>query len=196
MGEIDFQAVVAASGLAVGVLDRQHRYAYANAALEQLWGLSPTALSGSSGEALLSMADVPRWNAALEDVFDTGRAQELEFAVQTASGERRCVASLSRLSEALVRVAWRDITELPARLAVEQQARRDAEATRDRTRRLHQLIEMLSGALAQEAVTRILVDAGRGALDAGAGFAWLLREDGALELAACEHGGSEERLET
>jgi hypothetical protein len=39
-----------------------------------------------------------------------------------------------------------------------------------------------------------MVDAGREALGAKAGFAWLLRDDAYLELAGYEHGGDGRRI--
>jgi two-component system CheB/CheR fusion protein len=71
----------------------------------------------------------------------------------------------------------------------EHEARRDAEEARDRTRRLQDLTAMLSSALDQRRVVAILLDAGRGALGAAAGFTWLLRDPDTLELAGYELGG-------
>src|SRR6187402_39019 len=86
-----------------------------------------------------------------------------------------------------------DATELL--LAAEQRARRLAEAARDRTRRLQALTAMLSGAVERPAVLSIMVDAGRGALGASAGFAWWLRDDDVVELAASAHAGTVGRLD-
>ncbi|HEX8111432.1 MAG TPA: GAF domain-containing protein, partial [Kofleriaceae bacterium] len=79
--------------------------------------------------------------------------------------------------------------------AAEQEARRHAEEARDRTRRLQNLTAMLSSALDQHRVVSILVDAGRSALGAGAGFAWLLRDPDTLELAGWELAGRSSRLD-
>ena len=87
------------------------------------------------------------------------------------------------------RVSDRVQASIRARLfETERGARRRAEEARDRTRRLQRLTEMLSGAPDQNAVMHLMVSAGREALDASAGFAWLLR-DTELELAASEHDG-------
>ncbi|MBV8759435.1 MAG: GAF domain-containing protein, partial [Deltaproteobacteria bacterium] len=77
----------------------------------------------------------------------------------------------------------------------EQDARRRAEAARDRTRRLQELTARLSGALDAAEVAQILVSTGSSALGAAAGFAWLLRNDGMLELVAAEHRGAREPVD-
>src|SRR4051812_5225238 len=76
----------------------------------------------------------------------------------------------------------------------EQEARRQAEAARDRTRRLQTLTAALSGVIERHRVVAIMVDAGRDALGAAAGFAWLLRDDATLELAGFEDPGRPDRL--
>jgi PAS domain S-box-containing protein len=68
------------------------------------------------------------------------------------------------------------------------------EDARDRTRRLQALTATLSGALERPQVLSILADAGRGALDAAAGFAWWLRGD-MVELTAGEPAGQVGRVE-
>jgi PAS domain S-box-containing protein len=73
--------------------------------------------------------------------------------------------------------------------AAEQEARRHAEEARDRTRRLQTLMVSLSSAVEKHQVVLIMVDAGRAALGAAAGFAWLLRDEATLELAGCEPAG-------
>ena len=80
-------------------------------------------------------------------------------------------------------------------LAAEHEARRHAEQARDRTRRLQRLTAALSGAIEEHQVVSIMVDAGRDALGAAAGFAWLLRNADTLELAGSEHGGRPGRLD-
>src|ERR1043165_9434434 len=65
---------------------------------------------------------------------------------------------------------------------------------RDRTRQLQTLTAALSGALDRDRVVTIMVDAGREALGAKAGFAWLLRDETHLELAGYEHGGDARRV--
>ncbi len=80
-------------------------------------------------------------------------------------------------------------------LAAEQSARRNAEEARDRTRRLQHLTEMLSRANEQSEIMSIMVSAGRNALGAYSGIAWLLRDEQTLELGAYEHSGDPGRLE-
>ena len=71
--------------------------------------------------------------------------------------------------------------------AAERHARRIAEDARDRARRLQELTVALGSAVEKSRVVTIFVDAGRAALGAAAGFAWLLRDEHTLELVAAEH---------
>ncbi len=71
----------------------------------------------------------------------------------------------------------------------EQQARRQAEAARDRTRRLQKLTEALLGAVEKTQVASIMVDAGRAALGAAAGFVWLRGDGDNLELVVHDDAG-------
>jgi PAS domain S-box-containing protein len=80
-------------------------------------------------------------------------------------------------------------------LAAEQSARRNAEEARDRTRQLQHLTEMLSRTNEQSEIMSIMVSAGRDALGAYSGLAWLLRDEHTLELGAYEHNGDPGRLE-
>ncbi len=66
----------------------------------------------------------------------------------------------------------------------ERQARRAAEAARDRTRRLQELTSKLSRAVEEAQVVSTIVDAGREAIGAQEGAAWLLRDASTLELVA------------
>ena len=73
--------------------------------------------------------------------------------------------------------------------AAEQEARRRAEEARDRMRRLQQLTARLSLAVDPLHVARTMVDAGRDALGADGGVAWMLSADRQrLEMAAHELG--------
>ncbi|MDB4979898.1 MAG: hypothetical protein JWM82_650 [Myxococcales bacterium] len=108
------------------------------------------------------------------------------------SGRRYEEADLDMLAELARRTG---IALENARLfAAEQHARSNAEEARDRTRRLQKLTATLSGATEKSDVVSIMVDAGREALGAAAGFAWLLRDPDTLELAAAKHGGKTGRL--
>jgi PAS domain S-box-containing protein len=103
------------------------------------------------------------------------------------SGRRYHEADLDMLAELARRTG---IALDNARLfAAEQDARRHAEAARDRTRRLQALTATLSGLVEKHQVVSVMVDAGRDALGAGAGFAWLVRDAEVLELAGYEHAG-------
>jgi PAS domain S-box-containing protein len=109
------------------------------------------------------------------------------------SGRRYDEADLDMLAELARRTG---IALDNARLfAAEQEARRHAEEARDRMRRLQKLTATLSSAVEKHQVVSIMVDAGRAALGAAAGFAWLLRDDATLELAGCEHAGKPGRIE-
>lgn len=79
--------------------------------------------------------------------------------------------------------------------AAEQHMRRRAEDARDRTRALQTLTTKLLAAVDEGEVTAILVDAGRAALGATAGFAWLLAGADELRLSAAESGGGRVPLE-
>jgi PAS domain S-box-containing protein len=78
--------------------------------------------------------------------------------------------------------------------AAEQEARRVAEAATDRTRRLQELTTALSTSLEKHQVASVFVDAGRAAVGAAAGYAWLLRDEETLELAAAKDGLPSARL--
>jgi signal transduction histidine kinase/CheY-like chemotaxis protein len=84
---------------------------------------------------------------------------------------------------------------LPQDATVAGQDFRALVEARDRTRRLRALTSALASAIDPLQVASIMVDAGRGVLGAGAGFAWLLRDDDTLELAAAEHGGRPGRMD-
>jgi K+-sensing histidine kinase KdpD len=85
--------------------------------------------------------------------------------------------------------------DFEALIEAEQRARRQAEMARDRTRRLQELTSALSGAIEKTQVASILVDAGRAALGAAAGFVWLERDHDTLELVAQAHDGRRGELD-
>jgi PAS domain S-box-containing protein len=116
----------------------------------------------------------------------------LTFAM-AESGRRYEPADLDVLGELARRTGI--ALENARLLAAEREARRLAEEARDRTRRLQQLTVALSSVVEKRQVMSVMVDAARRALGAGAGFAWLLRDEATLELAACEHGGKGGRIE-
>ncbi len=111
----------------------------------------------------------------------------------TDSGRRYAEADLDMLSELARRTG---IALENARLfEAEQQARRQAEAARDRTRRLQKLTEALLGAVDKTHVASIMVDAGRAALGAAAGFVWMQRDAETLELVAHDDAGKAGQLD-
>ncbi|MES1164749.1 MAG: GAF domain-containing protein, partial [Verrucomicrobiota bacterium] len=111
----------------------------------------------------------------------------------TDSGRRYTEADLDMLSELARRTG---IALDNARLfEAEQQARRQAEAARDRTRRLQNLTEALLGAVEKAQVAAIMVDAGRATLGAAAGFVWLQRDADTLELVAYDDAGRPGQIE-
>jgi len=124
-----------------------------------------------------------------------GRAGVLGAVTFTMAGSGRVyeAGDLAMLAELARRTG---IALDNARLfAAEQEARRHAEEARDRTRRLQDLTAMLSSALDQHRVVSILVDAGRAALGAASGIAWLLRDPDTLELAGCALAGPNPRID-
>jgi PAS domain S-box-containing protein len=80
------------------------------------------------------------------------------------------------------------------RLDAEQRARRHAEEASNRTRRLQMLTETLSSVVEPDEAVRVMVLAGRNALGAAAGFAWLLREPDTLVLTAAQYDREPARL--
>lgn len=209
MFDLAFRGLVESSPDAIAFFDREHRCVYANAALERMWGVPRAELLGQRADARLAAAHAAAWAAAVEDVFRSGRARELEFSLEQPDAERHFVARFQLLLGEHVSCVCRDITEQPARLAqrtvmaldnarlltAEQQAQRSAEEARDRTRRLQALTDVLSGAADKDSVIELMVSAGRDALGAAGGLAWLLRDEATLELSAIEHGGNFEWLD-
>jgi PAS domain S-box-containing protein len=75
--------------------DRRRRYVYANPAIEEYTGQPPAAFLGKTHRDLaLAAAHVERWDAALDDVFATGRPATLEFDFRTPKGMRSFEARL------------------------------------------------------------------------------------------------------
>jgi PAS domain S-box-containing protein len=106
--------------------------------------------------------------------------------VMARSGRLYDDADLETLSELAQRMGA--ALESARSFEAEQLARHRAEEARDRMRRLQKLTEALSGALDRDSVVELMVSAGRQALGADAGFAWLVRDGNYLELVAHEHG--------
>jgi PAS domain S-box-containing protein len=206
--QLDFRGLVDAATDVIAVFDRDRRYVYINAALERVTGVSGASVLGKRNDEVMTPDDALVWTEALDDVSRSGRQRSIEATLMTPRGPRRFASVLTAVSDGLVCAVSRDITEIGrgydevdldmftelarrtgvaldnARLlAAEQEARRHAEEARDRTRLLQRLTAALSGALDEHDVVSIMVVAGRDALGAGAGFAWLLRGGDTLELA-------------
>jgi PAS domain S-box-containing protein len=65
------------------------RYSYVNPIIEEYTGLAPRALLGRTNrEVGMSAENVQSWEAALREVFTTGRATTKEFTFDTPRGER------------------------------------------------------------------------------------------------------------
>ena len=219
--QLDFRGLVDAATDVIAVFDRDRRYVYINAALERVTGVPGASVLGKRNDEVMPPDDALVWTEALDDVSRSGRPRTIEATLATPHGPRRFASVLTAVSDGLVCAVSRDITEIGrgydevdldmftelarrtgvaldnARLlAAEQEARRHAEEARDRIRQLQRLTAALSGAVDEHDVVSIMVDAARDALDAGAGFAWLLRGADTLELAGSAHDDKPSRLDS
>jgi len=176
----------AADGIAI--FDRAQRYVYVNAALERALGAPAAMLLGKRNDSLMTPDEAAAWSKALEDVLRSGRSRAIEYAIATPEGPRWFASTITRVPGELVCAVSRDVTEA-------RRARHHAEEARDRTRRLQRLTATLSRAVEKHQVVSIMVDAGRDALGAAAGFAWLVH-DGVLELAGYDHAGNAGQLDS
>jgi PAS domain S-box-containing protein len=213
VGQLDFRGLVDAAADVIAVFDRDRRYVYINAAQERATGVPGASVLGKRNDEVMTADDALVWTEALDDVSRSGRPRTIESTLATPRGPRRFASVLTAVSDGMVCAVSRDITEVErgydevdldiltelarrtgvaldnARLlAAEQEARRHAEEARDRTRRLQRLTAALSGALDERDVVSIMVGAGRDALGAEAGVAWLLRGGDTLEVAASSYG--------
>jgi PAS domain-containing protein len=171
--DLDFRGLVEGSPDAIAVFDREHRYVYANAALERVWDIPAAEVLGERVDERMPGADGVAWAAAIESVFQIGLPRGLELTRELAAGARHFSVLFLRLGGEHVSAVAHEVTELHADrllvtaaeleakrsheaahylasarlLAAEQHARRSAEEARDRTRRLQALTEVLSGAV-------------------------------------------------
>jgi len=180
----DFRALVEAARDVIAVLDRDGRYLFVNDAIERATGVPPAALVGKSNDELMTPVEAAPWRTAIATVLATGIAQEVDCTLDTPRGRRTFSALISRLDDSHVTAISRDITDLRA-----------AERSRDRTRQLHTLTTAVSRATESTQVLTIFADAGRHALGASAGFAWMLRDADTLVLAATAHDGRNPSIE-
>ncbi len=219
--QLDFRGLVDAATDVIAVFDRDRRYVYINAAQERATGVPGASMLGKRNDEVMLPDDALVWTEALDDVNRSGRARTIESTIATPRGPRRFASVLTAVSDGLVCAVSRDITEIGrgydevdldmftelarrtgvaldnARLlAAEQEARRHAEEARDRTRLLQRLTALLSSVVEEHDVVSIMVVAGRDALGAGAGFAWLLRGGGTLEIAGSSCRDEQVRLDS
>jgi two-component system CheB/CheR fusion protein len=180
----------------IGVFDHEQRFVYLNPALERATGVPASTLLGRRNDDAMLPEEAALWSEALDEVRRSGRDREIECTIATPRGPRRFASVITRVPGDLLCAVSRDITELAeARRAHEAALARRAGVALDRTRRLQELTAALSGAVEKHQVVSIMVDAGRSGLGAGGGFAWLLRDDATLELAAFELSGRPGRLD-
>jgi PAS domain S-box-containing protein len=184
--EIDFRGLIEASPDAIAVLDRDCQFVYANASFGVLRELAAAAHGESPFD--VQHAQNHPWRAAVEAVLQSGGSRELEWGLETPRGARRFSALLSSMPGLLVRVVSRDVTELYAGRgqvsgSASDETPRD-ETLADRKRDLQRLTHELSGAIDEDRAVMIMVAAGRAALGAAAGLAWLLSDADTLELSA------------
>jgi PAS domain S-box-containing protein len=212
VAQLDFRGLVDAATDVIAVFDRDRRFVYINVAQERVTGVPGASLLGKRNDEVMPPDDALVWTEALDDVSRSGRQRTIECTVATPCGPRRFATMLTAVSDGLVCAVSRDITEIGRRydeidldmftelarrtgaaldnarlLAAEQEARRHAEQARDRTRQLQRLTAALSGALDEHGVASTMVEAGRDALDAVAGVAWLLRGGDTLECAGSQY---------
>jgi PAS domain S-box-containing protein len=129
-------------------------YRYVNPIVEEYTGLAPKALLGKTNrEVGMSRRNVQSWEAALLEVFNTGRSTVKEFTFDTPKGERyfesRLVPEVATVgSTRSVLVITRDITERK-RAEEERERLRRAEADLTRVTRVSTMGE-LTASLAHE----------------------------------------------
>ena len=125
----------------VARFDPEHRFAYANPAVEAAFGIPQAALAGRThAELPVPPAFAARWDAALDRVFGSGAGEEMAFEYATPRGPRhfesRFIPEPGAAGDvASVLVFTRDVTErvqgaraLAAALESAQVARDAAEA--------------------------------------------------------------------
>ena len=159
----------------VAVYDRDARLVYVNAASERLMERPRADLLGRSlWDVFPDEASAPV-REAFARVLARGLPEtfEHEYAPWGRSFRNR----IYPWGEGLCFIAT-EITEEKRSARQVEAARRAAEWAADRTHRLQRLTETLLGARTQTDVASAVVYAGGRALDAAAGYAWLLSADG------------------
>ncbi|HET9624339.1 MAG TPA: GAF domain-containing protein [Kofleriaceae bacterium] len=139
-------------------------------------------LAGGPAELVLGDDAAAYRSSVVAAISARGRVLGAITLVITSSPRRFDDAALGVVSELARRVA---VALDHGRLfRAEREARELAEQASERTRRLQELTSQLSGLLEEADVVSHIVVAGRGAIGAAAGFAWLLRDGQTLELVA------------
>ena len=111
---LDFRALVEAAPDVVAVLDRNHRYLFANRAFTETSGQPLAWLLGKTNDEVVSADAAAAWREAIDHVLRTGEERWLERSIDTPRGVRRFSARVIRLSDELACVVTRDITDLRA----------------------------------------------------------------------------------
>ncbi len=87
--EAKFRVLVENTGDVIARFDRQHRYLYINGAASQYVPLGPEAFIGKTHAELGFPEERARaWDATIEQVFSTGKSQELEIELDGVQGRR------------------------------------------------------------------------------------------------------------
>lgn len=180
---VDFRGLVETAPDVVALVDGDGRYQYANAAVETAFGVSPAELIGKTNEERMPASHATAWRLAVAEVLATGEPQRIECNLETRHGLRTFSSHLSRVGE-LVSVVSRDVTAPSHDARFLADASAVLERFDDRTRRLQELSTALSRTDEPTRVIETLVDAGRAAAGATAGFAWMLRNPDTLQLVA------------
>jgi two-component system CheB/CheR fusion protein len=111
---LDFRALVESAPDVVAVIDRDHRYLFANRAFVDASGQPVEWLVGKRNDEVVPAHAVAMWRDAIDHVLLTGEERSVERTIDTPRGARRYAARLVRLSGGLVCITTRDVTELRA----------------------------------------------------------------------------------
>ena len=114
MADVDFRALVEGAADVVAVLDRDHRYVFANPALVLASGHPIAWLIGKRNDEVVPPEVAEMWREAINHVLATGEERWIERTIDTPGGRRRFSARLIRLPGDLVCIVTRDVTELRA----------------------------------------------------------------------------------
>jgi PAS domain S-box-containing protein len=115
----DFRVLVETAPDLIGVLDRDQRYVYVNAALERAAGRPADRLLGARADLAMPPDAARAWRAAIEDVLRTGDARAVEHTLETPDGPRRFAVTIAALPEERVCAVWRDVTDVRSRRLLE-----------------------------------------------------------------------------